>query len=140
MEAADKVEDAKRRKSTNAGHDTKKPWIPESGRRIATCNCRRHDQVCSEKKASGRSLRAFVAAWYEKHFEEYQALWDGMKAGASFKADGPNWKGQAVRHLGLLPGADRCPLARDFSSSATRARSSCILTVALRGPFAYTSI
>ena len=46
-----------------------------------------------EDKASGRSVRAFLATFYTRHFEEYEALWDGVKPGATNKKDAGDWKG-----------------------------------------------
>ena len=46
-----------------------------------------------EEKASGRSVPAFLATFYAKHFQEYEALWDGVKPGAKNKQDAGDWKG-----------------------------------------------
>ena len=46
-----------------------------------------------EDKASGRSVRAFLATFCTRHFEEYEALWDGVKLGAKNKQDAGDWKG-----------------------------------------------
>ena len=81
----------------------KKPWYPEGAKRVA--NAGRGDCLFlavadalavldPAKKASGRSVRAFLAAWFEKHYDEYNDLWDGIKAGAASKEASSGWTGE----------------------------------------------
>ena len=90
------AEDAKKPKTDleAAKAKKKKTWYPEGAKRVA--NTGRGDCLFlavadalavldPAKKASGRSVRAFLAAWFEKHYDEYSAVWDGIKAGAASK-------------------------------------------------------
>ena len=81
----------------------KKPWYPEGAKRVA--NAGRGDCLFlavadalavldPAKKASGRSVRAFLAAWFEKHYDECNGLWDGIKAGAASKETSSGWTGE----------------------------------------------
>ena len=81
----------------------KKPWYPQGAKRVA--NTGRGDCLFlavadalavldPAKKASGRSVRAFLAAWLEKRYDEYSALWDGIKAGAASKEASSGWTGE----------------------------------------------
>ena len=79
----------------------KGPWLPDGGRipnagkgacmMLAVADALK--RYAPEEKASGRSVRAFVATWYQRHMEEYAAIWDGLKPGAKDKEASGDWKG-----------------------------------------------
>ena len=69
---------------------SKGPWMGDCMMLAIADALRRY---APEEKASGRSVRAFLATFYAKHFQEYEALWDGVKPGAKNKEDAGDWKG-----------------------------------------------
>ena len=87
---------------------SKKPWLPEGGARKT--NLGRGDCMFlavadalavlgPAKQASGRSLRAFLVAYYEKHKDKFAALWDGLKPGVTSRKDAPDWKGDFGKYI-----------------------------------------
>ena len=98
---------------------SKKPWLPEGGARKT--NLGRGDcvffavadalaELHPAKQASGRSLRAFLVAYYEKHKDKFAALWDGLKPGVTSRHGGDDkaiclYFDKQMQHYEFLPGS-----------------------------------
>ncbi|CAE7801443.1 unnamed protein product [Symbiodinium sp. CCMP2592] len=104
QDGANAAEAAKKAKTQSAPPQSKvkSPWLPEGAQRVQ--NTGKGDCLFlaiadalkvldPSKNASGRSLRAFIVAWYTRHLEEYQSLWDGLKAGVVSREANGNWNG-----------------------------------------------